>query len=437
MTERGLPLVDGAPACPFVAFEDDRDERAPSPDHRHRCYAEIRPAPRALAHQEAYCLSSAFPVCPTFQDWARREAAKARSGESAVDDEPRRNPPREWSAPPPWTGDSPSEDDREPDRATFAAGGIAGAAAGGAIGAAGAIPGAAGAIPGAAGAIPGAAGAGPGPGPDTDAPEFLADRPPASAGLAGSAADRVAAGEAVGDAWRSGADEPDTPAEPLRRGVEGEAVAGSPADEPWDPRAERAEAFDEFEPEEPRPGPRQSGARPPGRGMLDRRPRVGETRQSRPPVDASGPAWEQPRRYEAYPTLRTRMGLPSVPRVALAALALGIAAIALFSLPTLLGLGRNDDGGGGGGVASPTAQPAGSAATVAPPTQSAATSQIYVVKPGDNLGKIAKRFKTTIEAILKANPQIKDANKIKVGDEITIPSKSTSSGGAASASPAS
>ncbi|MBA2718452.1 MAG: hypothetical protein H0U52_04285, partial [Chloroflexi bacterium] len=79
MTERVLPLADGASACPFVAFEDDRDERATVPDHRHRCYAEPRPAPRALAHQEAYCLSSAFPVCPIFQDWARREAARARS----------------------------------------------------------------------------------------------------------------------------------------------------------------------------------------------------------------------------------------------------------------------------------------------------------------------------------------------------------------------
>src|SRR5436309_10788861 len=78
MTERGLPIVEGAPACPFVAFEDDRDERADRPDHRHRCFAEAVPAPRALAHQEAYCLSSAFPVCPTFQDWARREAAQAR-----------------------------------------------------------------------------------------------------------------------------------------------------------------------------------------------------------------------------------------------------------------------------------------------------------------------------------------------------------------------
>src|SRR5262245_13148762 len=78
MSDRGLP-GDGPPACPFIAFEDERDERSSSPDHRHRCFAEVTPAPRALAHQEAYCLSSAFPVCPTFQDWARREAAQARA----------------------------------------------------------------------------------------------------------------------------------------------------------------------------------------------------------------------------------------------------------------------------------------------------------------------------------------------------------------------
>src|SRR4051794_41415281 len=84
MTERGLPSLDGPVACPFVAFADDRDERATSPDHRHRCFAEASPAPRALAHQEAYCLSSAFPVCPTFQDWARREAARSRDGSGAA-----------------------------------------------------------------------------------------------------------------------------------------------------------------------------------------------------------------------------------------------------------------------------------------------------------------------------------------------------------------
>jgi hypothetical protein len=129
MTERGLPIVDGAPACPFVAFDDDRDERAGGPDHQHRCYAETPPAPRALAHQEAYCLSSAFPVCPTFQDWAKREAARARTdaGPPPVTDAAtaaagsQRNPPRNWAAPPPWLGGEPApegslwaEDDEPP-----------------------------------------------------------------------------------------------------------------------------------------------------------------------------------------------------------------------------------------------------------------------------------------------------------------------------------
>ncbi|MDP9270157.1 MAG: hypothetical protein M3P14_04160, partial [Chloroflexota bacterium] len=59
----GLPMV-----CPFVAFADERDLRAAEPDHRHRCYAEPRPAPRALAHQTRYCLSPGFTSCPTFQD---------------------------------------------------------------------------------------------------------------------------------------------------------------------------------------------------------------------------------------------------------------------------------------------------------------------------------------------------------------------------------
>src|SRR5689334_4597506 len=144
MTERGLPIVDGAPACPFVAFEDDRDERAASPDHRHRCYAEATPAPRALAHQEAYCLSSAFPVCPTFQDWARREAARSRGQErpqpadsvAAAALPPQRNPPRNWAEPPPWSSRGGSADPSASsgwpvDDAAAAAGAAGGAAASG------------------------------------------------------------------------------------------------------------------------------------------------------------------------------------------------------------------------------------------------------------------------------------------------------------------
>jgi LysM repeat protein len=65
----------GQAACPFVAFEDDRDHRAERPDYRHRCFAAAEPEPRATAHQERYCLSPAFAQCPIFLDWARQEAA--------------------------------------------------------------------------------------------------------------------------------------------------------------------------------------------------------------------------------------------------------------------------------------------------------------------------------------------------------------------------
>ena len=76
--------------------------------------------------------------------------------------------------------------------------------------------------------------------------------------------------------------------------------------------------------------------------------------------DATSPAraWERPRRYEAYPTLKTRIGLPSIPRVGLAALAVIVAAIVLFSLPFVLRLGGDQ---GGGAVASADAQRRGRA----------------------------------------------------------------------------
>lgn len=47
----------------------------------------------------------------------------------------------------------------------------------------------------------------------------------------------------------------------------------------------------------------------------------------------------------------------------------------------------------------------------------------YTVKKGDTLSAIAKKYNTTVEAIMRANPQIKDANKIYVGQVIQIPVK--------------
>ena len=187
---------------------------------------------------------------------------------------PRRNPPRDWAAPPPWaTGPGMSS-----------GAGAAGAGAAGARRRTGA---------GAAGA----AGAG------TPPPQFLAERE--ARGLAGSTADRVAAGQSFVE----------PPRQPQAEAPQDDAPQG----DPWHPSAspERAQEPDaelaglvggrppraSSEPYVPRtyeddPGQvRYEGARPP----------------SRPPNrDPHGaPSWEQPKRYEAYPTIKTRASIPA------------------------------------------------------------------------------------------------------------------------------
>ena len=347
MTERGLPIVDGAPACPFVAFEDDRDARATSPDHRHRCYAEVRPAPRALAHQEAYCLSSAFPVCPTFQDWARREAAQARvnaasaasaaaaaggAEDGGADAGSERNPPRAWSAPPPWS-----------------------------------------------------------PG-----------RGPGGGGLSGSVADRLAAGEPIAEAEE---------AEDFAAGAGAAAMAAEIAAAP--PARSREEAYP-----------------PAGRAAEERRAQPPMARPAGPPpsrrppmpIDPDAPSWERPRRLEEYPSLRARVGLPSIkaPPILIGVLALILASLAVFMLPGFLGLG------GPGPDASTTPGPSaaasvGPSASTEPTPTPAPTQQVYIVESGDTLSGIATRFGITLEALRAANPQITDVDQINIGDEIIIP----------------
>jgi LysM repeat protein len=68
-------------------------------------------------------------------------------------------------------------------------------------------------------------------------------------------------------------------------------------------------------------------------------------------------------------------------------------------------------------VAQPTAQTQPAAAPAAP------ASGQYVIKPGDNLTKIAKANGTTIKDIMAVNPQIKDPNKIMAGAKLNLPGK--------------
>jgi hypothetical protein len=419
-----------------VAFEDDRDARATVPDHRHRCFAEQRPAPRALAHQEAYCLSSAFPVCPTFQDWARREAAAAKpAGAAAVpiddaapeshlmpplDREPqhpseydaqslpaRRNPPRDWAAPPPWTGDP--DDAAAAAAAGFVAADLAGGAGDDSVGRYDPADGA----------------------PPADVPTpATQDWGTASRGLASSAAYRLAGPDP---------DEP-YPAAPQRDDPDdwaaGAAATAAASAGSWAAPSSRPAPAPEPAPYQPaparQPAPAPVPATPPRGSASQAHPDQGSSgqgrqqpaRKSQEAAELFGPAWEAPRRYEAYPTLRTRVGIPSVrgvPPLALGGIVLVIAAIVLFFFgPGLLGFGKQDQTGGGGGGATPTPS-VQATASVAPTSPPPPTPQTYVVAKGDTFSKIAKKFGVTIAALKAANPQVKDINKITIGDQLNIP----------------
>ena len=411
MTERGLPIVDGAPACPFVAFEDDRDERAASPDHRHRCYAEAEPAPRALAHQEAYCLSSAFPVCPTFQDWARREAARSRGQErpqptdavAAAAMPPQRNPPRNWAEPPPWSSRS-ARGEPPPDE-----GWEAGASGAGASGTA---------------AAEGAAAAGAGP---ADA---------AARGLSGSFADRLASGPGADpdpavlretdDETFEDEDVPAGAVPPYAAPTTGPAMAAGGSRTAWD------EDDDEEDP----------ALEPPARRHRERDPERmaalrGEAPRAVPGAGGGGgggrpvrrrddlaPEWERARPLEAYPTLRSRrLSELSIPPLLVAIVALALAAAVLFALPGLLGFGKPSAGQSNG----PTVPVTTPLVTPAPTPVPKPTDQVYIVQSGDTLSGIAKRFKVTLADLIAANAEtLPDPNKLAIGDQLIIPAKTPS-----------
>jgi hypothetical protein len=409
MTERTAP-GPGAIACPFVAFEGDRDERSNRPDHRHRCYAEVRPAPRAAAHQESFCLSPGFAACPSFQDWARRESARARvaaaSSAAAVDlaglvrgstdrpskadiddaglaegadgdapdtglaawtghasdpgsdasEPPIRNPQRDWAAPPPW-------------------------------------------------AVPS--------GPSSVEPTPPGLLTPGQRRAPGDALETEAAG-LVGSRW-------------LRDVMPGETLGDEvldPLHKPADDDLERSLAEDRAARTGAAMSPAEGGAPPARRSAsLPTRPRLPDVPRRPIERDTAGPAWERPQRHEAFPTLKTRMRLPSLSRLTLATLALVVAAIVLFSAPFILKL----VGGGGGGDVGATPSPTSAPSVSLPPTEPPApTAKVYVVKAKDTISTIAARFGLTVEELLAANKQVKNPDKIAIGDELIIPTAAPS-----------
>ena len=54
-----------------------------------------------------------------------------------------------------------------------------------------------------------------------------------------------------------------------------------------------------------------------------------------------------------------------------------------------------------------------------------ADAGVYVVQPGDILGRIAVKHGVSRQAILDANPSVKDPNKLKIGQKLSIPPRGT------------
>jgi LysM repeat protein len=113
--------------------------------------------------------------------------------------------------------------------------------------------------------------------------------------------------------------------------------------------------------------------------------------------------------------------MPQLPRLVVLAMALAIAALALFFLPALLGVGGGRDTGGLA-TASPSASQGVESSSPVPSVSAAPSQQVYVIKAGDTLSKVAKRFGVTLEELLAANKDtITNPDKIAIGDEIVIP----------------
>jgi hypothetical protein len=444
MTERSPTGTEREFVCPFVAYDEDRDYRASVPDHRHRCFAESPAASRALAHQAAYCLSSAFAGCPTFIDWARREAAppkdepirtlrEAPTARREVDRSslPTSRPTApqsapapsgrqrraEWTAPPPWAPDAglPARDADLEDEAEGPAGR-------------------------------------PDPrfrGDDTPdvAPDVAPDGEedsrfgaPESPGLgawSGSALGALAASGSASMGRPAGSPasgaEVDRGAGPIPGGpvtpafLAGRAArpgpAGGGADLPAD-----ADGF-HARPADQRQWPGPAGSSP---GERPRRPLPGPGRErgtdralvagsDRVPADPSAPSWERPRRFEAYPSLKAGGGrVAALPRPVLYGLIVLIVGVALFATPFVLRIFTSGDGAGAIPTPSASASAGASAAPSVTPVPSP-SPVVYVVKAGDVLSRIAARFGVTVDQIVKANPQIKNPDKLALGDQLVIP----------------
>jgi LysM repeat protein len=117
---------------------------------------------------------------------------------------------------------------------------------------------------------------------------------------------------------------------------------------------------------------------------------------------------------------RAALRLPKIPGGTRGAAALLVlAAVVLFSIPTIL-KGVNGFIAGVTATPSPSASPTSDVSPSPTPTPTP-ESLIYRVKSGETLGEISTRFQVSIDVIMSANPEITNPELIRAGQEIIIP----------------
>ena len=117
---------------------------------------------------------------------------------------------------------------------------------------------------------------------------------------------------------------------------------------------------------------------------------------------------------------RAALRLPKIPGGTRGAAALLVlAAVVLFSLPTIL-KGVNGFIAGVTATPTPSASPTSDVSPSPTPTPTP-EAVLYRVKSGDTLGKIAEKFQVSIDVIMSANPEITSPELIRAGQEIIIP----------------
>ncbi len=70
------PAGEEVTVCPYLGTQENPSERLQEAGPTHRCYRTGKPLEIFHAHQEIYCLTSAYPSCEVFR-WAK--ASEERS----------------------------------------------------------------------------------------------------------------------------------------------------------------------------------------------------------------------------------------------------------------------------------------------------------------------------------------------------------------------